>query len=110
MLVHLLMMLPPDSTLVLNTNPVFSTETFLMIYLRVVLVHFLMVFPPDSTLVLNPDTMNSSESFLVIHLGLMLVHLLDMIPANGRLVLSVRLNSKLSTKALFIIWSGTGRI
>ena len=52
MFLHLLVMFPPDRTLVLDPDPIFSSETFLVIDLGLVLFHFLNVIPPRGRLVL----------------------------------------------------------
>ena len=68
MLVDFLMVLPPNSALVLHAHPVLATEALLVVGLGLVLLHLLDVIPSSCGLVL-PVRLNAelaSEANLVV--------------------------------------------
>lgn len=67
MLVNFLVVLPANSTLVLHTNAVFSSKSFLVVNLGLVLLNLLYVIPAKSRLVLpvRLNTKLASEAILI---------------------------------------------
>ena len=68
MFLDLLVMFPADRALVLDPDPIFSSETFLVVNLRLVLLDFLNVIPPRGRLVLavRLDAKFAPEANLVV--------------------------------------------